>query len=189
MCYMAFVKLDCGMLDSTLWVDREARELFITALLMAVPYELKEPSKQIRVRTLEETGFEIPAGWYGMVEAAGIGIVRRAGMELESGLSALERLGEPEYESRTPDYEGRRLVRVAGGYIALNYAKYREKDHTAAERSKRYRERVMTRKRVRRGNGGMDGKPASAAYKAKEAAACAALANGDEQAFERLAAS
>jgi hypothetical protein len=45
-------------------------------------------------------------------------------------------------ESRTPDFDGRRLVRVDGGYVALNFAKYREKDHTAAERSKRYREKL-----------------------------------------------
>jgi len=144
---MGFVKLDCGMLDSTIWLDRAARELFITALLMAEPYELREPVKQIKVRTLDETGFEVPAGWYGFVAAAGIGIIHRAGMDLEMGMAALERLGEPEMESRTPDFGGRRLVRIPGGYIALNFAKYREKDHTGAERSKRYREKM---KRARR---------------------------------------
>lgn len=146
---MGFVKLDCGMLDSTIWVDREARELFITALLMAVPYELKEPSKQLKVRSLEETGFVVPAGWYGKVEASGSGIVRRAGMELETGLSALERLGEPEPDSRTPDFDGRRLVRIDGGYLALNFQKYRDKDHTAAKRSRRYRERNRSRRRTK----------------------------------------
>lgn len=144
---MGFVKLDCGMLDSTIWLDRAARELFITALLMAEPFELREPMKQIKVRSLEETGFEVPAGWYGFVAAAGIGIIHRAGMEAEMGLAALERLGEPEMESRTPDFDGRRLVRIPGGYIALNFAKYREKDHTSAERSKRYREKMKAPRR------------------------------------------
>ena len=138
------------MLDSTIWLDRAARELFITALLMAEPHELIEPAKQIKVRTLEETGFVIPPGWYGLIRAAGIGIIHRAGMETENGLSALERLGEPEMESRTPDFEGRRLVRIAGGFIALNFAKYREKDHTSAERSKRYREKRSKRKTTKR---------------------------------------
>ena len=49
---MAFVKLDCGMIDSTLWIDREAREIFITALLMAQPMEIREPAKQIEVASL-----------------------------------------------------------------------------------------------------------------------------------------
>lgn len=138
---MAFVKLDCGLLDSTLWIDREAREVFITALLMASPYELKEPTPQIKVRELDHTGFNVPAGWYGFVPAAGTGIVRRSGLEPEAGLNALERLGDPDTESRTPDFDGRRLVRVDGGYLVLNFIRYREKDATTADRSKRYRER------------------------------------------------
>lgn len=143
---MAFVKLDCGILDSTLWVDREARELFITALLMAQPIELDEPREQIEIRTLNRTGFIVPPGWYGFVPAAGTGIVRRAGMDLEPGMAALERLGAPDSESRTPNHDGRRLVRVDGGFIVLNYMKHREKDHTAAERMRRYRDRQRVSK-------------------------------------------
>ena len=138
---MAFVKLDCGMLDSTLWIDREARELFITALLMAEPIEIRQPEKQINVANLDETGFVVPVGWYGFIPAAGVGIIRRAGMDVEIGMKALERLGNPDLESRSPEYEGRRLVRVTGGFVALNYDKYRQKDHTAAERAARYRAR------------------------------------------------
>ena len=140
---MAFVKLDCGTLDSTLWADVDATRIFFAALLMATPYELKESAAQIKVRSLEETGFIVPAGWYGFVAAAGVGIVRRALMDEEIGLAALERLGNPELLSRTPDWEGRRLVRITGGFIALNYAHYREKDYTSAERSRRYREKKM----------------------------------------------
>src|SRR6185369_6362753 len=54
---------------------------------------------------------------------------------------ALERLAAPEQSSRTPDFEGRRLVRINGGYLVLNFIKYRDRDHTTAIRSKRYRER------------------------------------------------
>lgn len=138
---MAFVKLDCGILDSTIWIDKPARDVFITALLMAEPRELTEPMEQLEVLSLNKTGFVVPVGWYGFVEAAGVGIVTRAGVKPEDGMSALIDLGSPEQESRTPDFEGRRLVRVAGGYVVLNFDKYRQKDHTAAERSKRYRER------------------------------------------------
>ncbi len=138
---MAFVKLDCGILNSTLWVDRDAREVFITALLMAVPGELDAPTPQLEVNALKETGWAVPPGWYGLVPAAGIGIVQRCGLEESRGLAALERLGSPEPSSRTREFDGRRLVRIDGGYVVLNFDKYRQKDHSAAERSRRYREK------------------------------------------------
>jgi len=143
---MPFVKLDCGILNSTLWSEKECREVFLTALLMAEPHELREPSPQIAVDSLQATGFVVPAGWYGFIPAAGVGILHRAGIDRERGMEALRRLGEPEETSRTPDFEGRRLVRVDGGYLVLNYMKYRDRDYTSAERSKRYRERVASRR-------------------------------------------
>ena len=138
---MPFVKLDCGMLNSSLWPDSEARTVFITALLMASPVEIKEPLDQINVRSLKPTGFQVPPGWYGMVDAAGVGIVRRAGLEQEEGLAALERLSAPDPDSRSERFDGRRVARVNGGYLVLNYDIYRQKDHTAAARVRRYRER------------------------------------------------
>lgn len=138
---MAFVKLDKGILTSTLWTDTPAREVFITALLMAEPFELQEPIEALRVRTIEPLGFTVPKGWYGFVHAAGVGIIRAATVEHEAGIKALERLSDPDPESRTPDFEGRRMVRIPGGYLVLNYDRYREKDHSAAERSRRYREK------------------------------------------------
>jgi len=142
---MAFVKLDCGILDSTLWVERECREIFITALLMARPMEYADPIPQIAVRQIEETGWSAPPGWYGYVEAAGPGIIRRAGVDLETGIASLEKLGSPDPESRSPEYEGRRMIRIDGGYLILNFDKYRQKDHTSAKRSRAYRERKASR--------------------------------------------
>lgn len=138
---MPFVKLDTGILNSTLWVDRDVTQIFITALLMAEPFEVRSPLEQLEVRSLTFTGFSVPPGWYGLVPAAGVGIIRRALMDQESGYIALEKLGSPETESRSNDFEGRRLVRVDGGYVVLNYMKYRDKDHTAAERQRRMRAR------------------------------------------------
>jgi len=138
---MAFVKLDCGILNSTLWVERESRDIFITALLMAQPFEVKEPMEQLEVGEIRPTGFVVPPGWYGFVEAAGPGIVRRALADMKDGMEALRKLGEPDSESRSSEFDGRRLVRVNGGYIVLNYMKYRDKDATSAVRSARYRER------------------------------------------------
>lgn len=138
---MAFVKLDCGMLDSTLWIERDCREIFITALLMAEPREFLEPIPQIATGSCDATGWIAPAGWYGFVEASGPGIVRRAMVEHTLGMEALTKLGAPDPESRSADFEGRRMIRVDGGFLILNFIRYREKDSTSAERSKRWRER------------------------------------------------
>lgn len=138
---MAFVKLDTGILDSTLWIERECREIFITALLMAQPRSFDVSQDQICVDSLDHTGFKAPPGWYGFVAAAGVGIINRAGVERSAGLEALRKLGELETESRSKEFEGRRMIRVNGGFLILNYMKYRDKDHTAAQRSKEYRDR------------------------------------------------
>lgn len=137
---MSFVKLDTGILDSTLWLNRDERDIFVTALLMAEPYEVAHPVEQIAADSLERTGFVVPAGWYGFIRAAGPGIVRRALVAAEDGIAALVRLGSPDPESRTPDHDGRRLVRVDGGYLVLNFMRYRDRDETAASRMRRYRE-------------------------------------------------
>jgi len=140
---MPFVKLDQGILSSTLWIDRECRDLFITALLMAEPRETREPMPQLTATGtgIAPTGFVVPPGWYGLVPAAGPGICRQALVDTVIGLIALKRLGDPDPESRSTDFEGRRMVRVDGGYLILNFIKYRDRDATAAERSKRWRER------------------------------------------------
>jgi len=138
---MAFVKLDCGILNSTTWVEKDVRDVFITSLLMASPYEAKEEMEQIEVRSLERTGFTVQPGWYGFVPSASFGIIRQAMIDEAAGMLALEKLGSEDPESRSPEFGGRRMIRVDGGFLILNYQKYRDKDHTAAERQRRYRER------------------------------------------------
>lgn len=138
---MAFVKLDCGILNSTLWVEKDARDVFITALLMAQPREFEQPTPQLEPDSLNETGWSVPPGWYGFVPAAGVGIIRMTGIPTDVGIEALRKLGSPEPDSRSQEFEGRRLVRVNGGYLVLNFMRYREKDHTAAERMRRLRAR------------------------------------------------
>lgn len=138
---MAFVKLDTKILDSTLWIERDLREVFITALLMAEPKEFREPIRQIEVGQLEFTDFVAPPGWYGFVPAASLGIINRAGVDRDAGIEALKKLGDPEIESRSTDFGGRRMIRTDGGFLILNFMKYRDKDHTAALRQKRLRDR------------------------------------------------
>jgi hypothetical protein len=139
---MPFVKLDAGILTSTLWEEPDATKLvFLTALLLAGPHEVTEPMEQLEIRSLKTTSFVIPPGWYGFVAAAGIGIIRQARVEPEPGLTALEKLGGPDPASRSSVFEGRRLVRVEGGFVVLNFFKYRDRDYSAAERMRKLRAR------------------------------------------------
>ena len=143
---MAFVKLDSAMLNSSIWHQRDDRSVFVTALLMAEPFELLKETPQMEVRSLDQTGWVVPPGWYGFVRAAASGIIAQDGIEREAGLVVLEALGSPDPESRSPEYDGRRLVRISGGYIVLNYFQYRDRDHGAADRMRRLRERNKEKK-------------------------------------------
>lgn len=148
---MPFVKLDCGILMSTIWFDEEARIIFITALLMAEPREFTEPVAEVCVDSTNDTGWSAPPGWYGFVPASGPGIIHRAlGVEQQAGIEALRRLASPEAESRSKEFEGRRMIRVNGGYLILNYEKYRERDYTAADRMRRYRKKIRGDRKSRR---------------------------------------
>lgn len=56
----------------------------------------------------------------------------------------LETLAAPDPESRTPDNEGRRIIIERSPrfcIVILNHQRYLERDETAAERARRYRER------------------------------------------------
>lgn len=134
-----YVRLDVGIVDSSLWLDRDARDLFVTALLLARPRRIPKALPQYEVEQLEPTGWMVPAGWYGFIEASGPGLAHRALVPWEQAREALHRLGSPDADSKSPRFGGRRLVRVAGGYLALNFVAYRERDYTGAQRAARYR--------------------------------------------------
>ncbi len=111
---MPFVKLDCGIIHSSLWAeDSDTKICWITLLLLA-----------------DATGF---------VRAAASAIAREAGIPAEVARRALDLFQGPDDESRTPDNQGKRVEKVDGGYRVLNYEKYRERDYTNAERQKRWR--------------------------------------------------
>ena len=153
---MPFVKLDCDMLESSLWDWTPERHIFITALLMAKPFELKEPQPQLEADSLNPTRWIVPPGKYGMVNASGVALIKKAltlshvdclegGVDVKDALAALNALGQPDEDSRSQAFDGRRLVRIDGGYIVLNYQRFRDKDHTATERKKLQRQRDVAK--------------------------------------------
>ena len=143
---MAFVKLDVKILNSTIWQDADACKLFITSLLMAEPMEVREPLETVQIGSCEPDAFVVPVGWYGFVPAAGPGISHRAIVPWEDGQKALVRLASPEAASKTAAFEGRRMVRIDGGFLILNFITYRDRDHSNADRQARFRQREKERK-------------------------------------------
>lgn len=111
-----FVKLDSGILDSSIWSESpETRIVWLTMLAMADSE--------------------------GLVRATAPGISRAARVSLEATRKALSTFEAPDPDSRTLAHDGRRIERTDGGYRLLNYLKYRDKDYSAAERMRRFRER------------------------------------------------
>lgn len=103
----SFTKLFSSITESTVWCEPHAtRIVWITMLAMA---DRK-----------------------GRVEASVPGLANRARVTLEECEHALARFMEPDRYSRTPDNDGRRIEKIDGGWVLLNYAKYREiRDHEA----------------------------------------------------------
>lgn len=77
----------------------------------------------------------------GFVNATAPGIAREANVPLEKTNEALATLEAPDPASRTTKDSGRRIRRVDGGYVIINYGDYRKRDHTNAERQARFRAR------------------------------------------------
>jgi len=83
----------------------------------------------------------------GEVHASLPGLARLAGVPLEDCEKAVTAFLSPDQYSRTPDNEGRRIVKIDGGWELLNFRKYRELASTAdtlnanARRQKRWRDR------------------------------------------------
>src|SRR5450759_3190693 len=61
---------------------------------------------------------------------------------------ALKTLGAVDPHTRSPEFEGRRLVRVNGGFIILNFFRYRDRDYTAKERMQKLRARKKAQKKA-----------------------------------------
>jgi hypothetical protein len=63
----------------------------------------------------------------GKAEGAVPGLASLCRMSVEDTETALARLAGPDQYSRSPEFEGRRIAPIEGGWQILNYLKYREK--------------------------------------------------------------
>jgi hypothetical protein len=112
------------LLNSTVWVcsSPETKLLWITMLVMA--------DKN------------------GLVMASVPGLAQRATITIEQTVKGLEELSSPDRYSRTKEYEGRRIEEIDGGWLVLNYGKYRdfrtERQVREAERKARWRAKVQS---------------------------------------------
>lgn len=98
---MAYVKLFESIIHSTVWQEPlETKVTWITMLAMA--------------------------DQHGVVSASIPGLAKAAGVTLEGCERALATFLAPDKYSRTPDFEGRRIEPVQGGWVLLNHAFYRD---------------------------------------------------------------
>jgi hypothetical protein len=118
----SYTKLFSSIITSTIWMeDDKTRILWITLLAMS--------------------------DQHGEVYSSVPGLARVSGMTVAQAVQSLDKLLAPDPYSRTPDYEGRRIAPIDGGWEILNHAKYRllasrEDSKTAtAARVRRHRER------------------------------------------------
>jgi len=117
-----YTKLFSTILASTIWREPpEVRVVWITMLAMA-----------------DATG---------RVDGSIPGLADLSRVPVEKCQEALKCLSEPDYFSRTKTDEGRRIKEVEGGWLILNYLKYRESNSTDLrkeqnrEAQKRWREK------------------------------------------------
>lgn len=117
-----YVKLFGTLLDSSIWAEDHATvRVWITLLLMG--------DKE------------------GAVRSSPSGLARRANVTLAECHQAIKTLQDPDIETGTQEYGGRRIESVEGGWLLLNYEKYREikteaqLQAAARQRAKYYRDK------------------------------------------------
>lgn len=114
-----YSKLDCGIIDSSLW---------------EMPHEYLRVWIAMLAKT-DATGY---------VRVAAPAMARLCHLTREEFDRIIDAYCSPDPESRTADHEGRRLERVEGGWQILNYTKYREglkQPDSSAGRMRKLREK------------------------------------------------
>lgn len=120
-----FTKLDSSIIESSIWVEDDATLRVWIALLASCNAD-------------------------GFVAGSVPGFASKARVTVEQMIAAIDKFSSPDPHSRTPDNDGRRIEALEGGWVVLNYAKYREK-HDPEERRRQVREAVR-RHRAKKGN-------------------------------------
>lgn len=123
----SYTKLFSSILHSTVWAEpHTTRIVWITMLAMC--------------------------DQHGVVSASVPGLARAAGVTRQECEIALKAFLSPDPDSRTRDYEGRRIEPVDGGWVLLNHGKYRElmsaNDRRAKDAERQARARERAKKRV-----------------------------------------
>ena len=79
---------------------------------------------------------------FGKVNASVPGLADAARVSVQQCRKALAKLSAPDPDSRSKEYEGRRIEEVDGGFQILNYIKYRERGRgqDRTEYFRKYRE-------------------------------------------------
>jgi len=113
------------MLESSVWLttSKETRIVWVTMLLMK--------------------------GADGVVRAMAPGIAHRAVVSLEECRKALKILSEPDTDTLTQEHEGRRIKRVAEGWLVLNHEKYRTSEDLKEKWRRQKAEQRMRKKSER----------------------------------------
>lgn len=110
---MTFTKLDHGIIHSSIWSEPlPTRILWITMLAMK-----------------DDSGF---------VASSRSGLIRAANITPDEFDKAIKCLESPDEESRTRDYDGRRVEKVEGGWVILNHEKYRLHEDLKKEKHREY---------------------------------------------------
>lgn len=101
----------------------------------------------------------------GVVEASVPGFANLCRVSIEQMEQAIAKLSEIDVYSRSPDHDGRRIEKIDGGWLILNYAKYRAK-RDPEERKRQVREAVA-RHRAKSVNDVSPGNPPKAQAEAE----------------------
>jgi hypothetical protein len=120
-----YIKLFGSITDSTIWCESHpTRIMWITLLAMA--------------------------DMEGKIIGSLPGLAHRARVTLEEVEYALRKFQEPDKYSKTPDYEGRRIAEITGGWKLLNYEMYRNlgREESIKESKRQWARRNRSAKKV-----------------------------------------
>jgi hypothetical protein len=129
---MGYAKLFASLLDSTVWREPDHVRLTWIAMLAKADQD-------------------------GLVEAAVPGLADAARVTVAQCEEALIKFLSPDKYSRTKRFDGRRIAEVEGGWLLLNYERYRDKMSAdeqrakAAARQQRKRDRDAAKRDASRG--------------------------------------